>query len=117
MGWLKVKDQASGHVLATQVKRADTFYTRLMGLMFTSGMHGYDGILFEPGNSIQTCFMRYPIDVVFLTEDNQVVQVVRQMKPWRFTRMYFKAVKALELKAGAVPMSVREGSRLEVGHV
>lgn len=117
MGFLKIKDLASGQVLASQVKLADSFYTRLTGLMFTSGMLGYDGILFAPGNSIQTCFMRYPIDVVFLDPQDEVVKVVRAMKPWRFTRMYLRATRALELTAGAVPLSVTEGSRLEVSHV
>jgi len=89
----------------------------LTGLMFTDGMHGYDGILFEPGNSIQTCFMRYPIDVVFLTKDFEVVKVVRSMRPWRCTRMYLKAHKALEVAAGSVPSFVEAGSRLEVTRV
>ena len=113
----RITHKESGAILAQQVKFADNFWLRLTGLMFTNEMKGYDGILFEPGNSIQTCFMRYPIDVVFLTKDFEVVKVVRSMKPWRFTRMYLRAHKALEVAAGSVPAVVQVGSRLEVSRV
>ncbi len=117
MSYLRISVANSGVVLAQKVKQADNFYTRLMGLMFTEKMDGYDGILFQPGNSIHTCFMRYPIDVVFLGENNEVVKVVHSMRPWRFTKMYLRAKKALELMAGTVPTDVKEGTRLEVSYV
>lgn len=117
MSFYKISSKDTGHVLANQVKLADNAWTRFRGLMLTEKMDGYDGILFRPGNSIQTCFMLYPIDVIFLTSENEVVGVVRSMKPWRFTRPYFRASQALELAAGVVPDQVKEGSRLEVTRV
>jgi uncharacterized membrane protein (UPF0127 family) len=117
MSRYKVSTKDTGQVLATQVKLADNAWARFCGLMLTGRMEGYDGILFRPGNSIHTCFMRYPIDVVFLTTDYEVVKIIRTMNPWRFTRMYFRAAQALELAAGAVPENLREGARLEVSVV
>ena len=117
MALYKIRAEGTGHVLASQVKLADNAWSRFRGLMLVKRMEGYDGILFRPGNSIHTCFMLYPIDVVFLTAEYEIVKIIRMMKPWRFTRMYFRATQALELAAGTVPEQVSEGSRLEVSVV
>jgi hypothetical protein len=117
MNHYKIIHKETGAVLASQVKLADNFWTRFSGLMLTTKMEGYDGILFEPGNSIQTCFMLYPIDVVFISANNTVVKIIRSMKPWRMTRMYLASRKVLEVAAGTVPTSISEGSELEVVRV
>jgi len=58
-------------------------------------------------------FMRFPIDVVFLTRDDIVVKVVPGIKPWR-AAMGGGGKKALELPAGAAAESGLEtGDQLE----
>jgi uncharacterized protein len=117
MVFYQFRTEGSGLVLAAHVKLADNAWARFKGLMLTKRMDGYDGILFRPGNSIHTCFMRYPIDVVFLTKEYRIVKIVRALKPWRFTRPYWRASQVLELAAGAVPREILEGARLEVSRV
>ncbi len=114
MKMYKVLDKNSGRIIAAQTKVADSFFDRLVGLMFRSKMQDFDGLLITPCNSIHTCFMRYAIDVVFLNREYQVIKIKRQMKPWRLTPMYFRATQVLELNGGALPEDIKVGDCFEV---
>lgn len=95
------------------VKRADTFLARLVGLMFRAGMAPLGGLLLTPCRSVHTCFMRFPLDVVFLDADFRVVAVVLHLAPWRFTGHNPQACHALELSAGDVArLGIRYGDTL-----
>ena len=106
--------------LATQKQIAGNIYlarsplSRLKGLMFIKSMQGFDGLLLDPCNSIHTCFMRFPIDVVFLDKNKCIVKIFRHLKPWRVTRIYFKARQVLELMADNLPRDIKVGDQLEV---
>ena len=77
-------------------------------------MGDFDGILITPCKSIHTFFMFYPIDVVFLDQDNKIVQILNNVKPWRVTKFYFNAISVLEMKAGSLPNNLALGDKLEV---
>ncbi len=114
---MKVIDKKNNLEIATQVKVAKSFYERLMGLMFKKEMNGYDGILFYDCKAIHTHFMKFDMDAIFLDKENKVVKVIRKMKPWRFSSIYFKADKVLELSGGKTPDGIKEGDELEVLNV
>lgn len=95
------------------VKTADTFNLRAMGLMFKPSMGEMDGLLIEPCNSIHTFFMKFSIDVVFLNRHNKIIRIFRDMPPWRMTRMYFSATKVLEMQAGKLHPNLEEGQTLD----
>lgn len=95
---------------------ADNAITRIVGLMFRKKPIG-DGLLLDPCNSIHTFFMRYSLDVVFLNKENRAVKIIRNLPPWRMTWIYFKAKKTLELPAGQLPTSLKEGDQFEVTYV
>lgn len=103
--------------LASQVKVADDFLGRLIGLMFKEKMEGFDALLIKGSKSIHTCFMRYSMDLLFLDKKNKIVKIVRQMKPWRSTLLYFSAADALELKGGAISNEIQVGDVVEFLHV
>jgi uncharacterized membrane protein (UPF0127 family) len=104
----------TNRIIAKNVKVADDFFSRLVGLMFVKEMKGMDALLLVPGNSIHNCFVRCAIDVIFIDKDNKVVKVIRGFKPWRFTRIYFSACKVLEMKAGTLLSGIEKGDELEV---
>jgi len=112
-----VKHIKSNFILGSDVKVANTFMSRLKGLMFVSEIKGMDGLIIEKCNSIHNCFVRFPIDVIFLSGDNQVVKIIKEFKPWRFSFIYFKAKRVLELPAGKIPDTVHKGDFLEVSGV
>lgn len=101
-------------VIAERVELANSFKSKLMGLMFSKDLGNRDGLLFHLSNSIHTCFMNYPIDVIFMDKEDKVVRVIRNMKPWRMTRMYFTATKVLELMGGTLKEDLPLGEKLEI---
>lgn len=110
---MKVVHKKTNITLGEDVRMATSFMERLQGLMFAKNMIG-DGLMLEPCTSVHNCFVRFPIDVVFLDRDNRVVKIIRNFKPWRFSWIYFSARRALELPAGTVPENIVRGDELEV---
>jgi uncharacterized protein len=93
---------------------ADGFASRFFGLMGRSSLPHGDGMLFAPGGTIHTFFMRFPLDVAFLSREGGVLRVAGGVRPWRLTRAPRGTTFVLELAAGqAAADGVAEGVRLE----
>ncbi|MBL7663711.1 MAG: DUF192 domain-containing protein [Bacteriovoracaceae bacterium] len=114
---MKLINKTKNKTVLEKMKVADTFYTRLMGLMFVKHMDNYDGVLFKRSNAIHTFFMKFSLDVIFLNHKYQVVKVIKDMKPNRMTRMYFTAAHVIEVEAGKYVDAFSEGDALEVINV
>jgi len=78
---------------------AGTPWARLRGLIGRPCPQPGTGLLLRPAASIHTCFMRYPIDVVFLDGKQHVLSVHAAVPPWRM-RAQRDARAVLELRAG-----------------
>jgi uncharacterized membrane protein (UPF0127 family) len=93
---------------------AETPLMRLRGLLGRSRLVSGDGLLIRPTSAIHTCFMRFPIDAVFLDRDLVVLKVVSDLRPWRLaSRRGAKSV--LELAAGeSERRGVQAGERLRL---
>ncbi|HEU5182828.1 MAG TPA: DUF192 domain-containing protein [Candidatus Polarisedimenticolia bacterium] len=101
--------------LATQVVKADTFWTRLRGLTGRTGLESGEALWIVPCRSIHTHGMAFPIDVVFLDRDRNVVGLEENLSPGRFAPIRWKARTVLELPAGTVRRSrTRIGDRIEI---
>jgi len=93
----------NGFPSVTHLEMADTFWKRSLGLMGKPGLAKGHGVLISPCRSIHTCFMKFPIDVVFLDHDNHPVKVARGVKPWRIVWGGWKAYSVLEVQSGWLP--------------
>lgn len=101
--------------MAQEVKTAYTLIARTKGLMGKSEMPAGSALLLRPCNSIHTCFMRFNIDVAFLSNSWEVVGLLNHMRPWRFTKLYLNAVQAIELPAGTIKQTgTKLGDRLQI---
>lgn len=90
-------------MLGVEATVADTFTTRLLGLMFRRDMPEGQGLLITRCRSIHTLFMRFPIDAIFLDSSGAVVRVVRDIPPWRpFVWGGRHAVQVLETRPGVL---------------
>ncbi|MDW2796669.1 DUF192 domain-containing protein [Clostridium boliviensis] len=83
-----------------QAEIADTFLKRLLGLMFRPGLNEGNGLLLDSCSRIHTCFMRFPIDVVYLDHGNKVLKR-ETVYPWRLGSFVKGTRKILELNKGA----------------
>lgn len=93
-------------VLCRNVRLAATFFGRLQGLMLKPCLSEDEGLLLFPCQSIHTCFMRFPIDAVFLDAYSRVVGLESNLQPWRISRVHSKARYVLELPAGQAARSL-----------
>lgn len=111
---MKIKRMGDTLIIADEVKVAETFLDRLVGLMFKSEMVGFNALLIKDCRSIHTFFMKYDIDVVFLDREMKVKKIIRKMRPWRMSWIYFTSSQVLEMRAGELSVELSEGDKLEV---
>ncbi len=103
----------AGRIVCERCEVADGLISRARGLLGRSGLGPGEGLLLRPAFSIHTFFMRFPIDVVFLDRNGEVVAVAESVRPWRAATR-FRARAVLELAAGeAARLKLRPGERLE----
>jgi hypothetical protein len=74
----------TGERLASELELAANPLRRMVGLLGRRSLPEGGGMRFQGAGSIHTFFMRFPIDVLFLDQDELVVKRVRHLKPWRF---------------------------------
>lgn len=110
---MKCIRKLDGLVLAQTVEPAQTFMTRLFGLMLRRAMRPGSGLWLEPCKQIHMFFMRFAIDVLFLDSDKTIVHVIENFKPWRVSPMVWKARGVLELPAGTLAGRVKQGDSLD----
>lgn len=107
-------------VIANDVRFATSFLQRAIGLMGRKNLPAgqtlfFPGTKFSSCNSVQTTFMRFAIDVVFVDGEMKVLSVIRNLKPWRVTWPVAGAISAFEFTAGQVPAELKVGDVLYVG--
>ena len=91
--------RAGGAAVCDRCVVADRTLPRMKGLLGRRGLAAGEGMLIRPAPSIHTFFMRFPIDVVFLSRDGDVRKVAHNVRPWRI-RSCRGAYAVLELAAG-----------------
>lgn len=101
--------------MAASCAVANSGAARLRGLLGRRSLSADEGLLLSSTGSIHTCFMRFPIDAVFLDGELRVLGVAADLPPWRVAgRRGARAV--LELPSGAAARrGIEPGERLHVG--
>lgn len=99
--------------VVSRALKADTFGSRLFGLIPCKTLGPEEGLWLHPCAMIHTCFMSFPIDAVFLDAGLKVVKIVPSLKPWRFSPWVCGARSVLELAPGRAASVLAEGDLLE----
>ncbi|WP_130836150.1 DUF192 domain-containing protein [Lachnoclostridium sp. Marseille-P6806] len=92
------------------IRTADTFFSRFLGLMGRRELPEGTGLWMRPCSSIHCCFMRFTIDVIYLDAGNRVLYS-ETVRPWRIGRMVRGTKSVLELNAGEA-RGIRAGEAL-----
>ena len=107
--------------VADRLRFADSFFSRLRGLIGVKKFDFGEGLLFPRCNSSHMWMMSIPIDLVFLKVNQKpaskewtVLSVHSQLKPWKLLPVSdFKADDMLELPSGfAKSISLKTGEVL-----
>jgi uncharacterized membrane protein (UPF0127 family) len=84
--------------MTIEITVARHFWNRAIGLLGRRVLGERQGLLITPCDSVHTCFMRWPIDVVFIDRTGTITRIVERLRPWRCAAA--RAHACLELSAG-----------------
>src|SRR5450631_886409 len=84
--------------VATEAVVADSYVRRLVGLLgkTQSWARLGTGLWIVPSRGVHTIGMLFPIDLVFLSKEKQVVHVEEHLRPFRISKVSLKACSVLE---------------------
>lgn len=100
--------------LPLSVETADTFWSRFCGLMFRKELVQGNCLHIIPCNSIHMLFMRFSIDVIFLSNEREIVKLKRGVRPWAMVWPVRKAHSVLEMPVGSVAkLNLKTGDILD----
>lgn len=97
-------------MLVTQLQRAESMASRMVGLLGKPELPAGAGLLIVPCNQVHTFGMKFVIDVVFLDSSQRILKICHNLKPWRLSPLVWRAKAVLELRAG-------EAATLQVGNL
>src|SRR5262249_29130839 len=93
-------NKTKGVLLAGNGRLANSFLSRLKGLLGTKELQHGEGLYLIPCRSIHMFGMSYAIDAVFLDKGMKVVGVVHSIQPGQVSSVFKSARGCLELPAG-----------------
>ena len=114
LGGFSLVNDRTGNAIVTTLEIAVDSATRRKGLLGRDHLADTTGIVIAPTNAVHTFFMRFPIDIVFVTRAGRVVKV-RESVPARRIAIALRAFAVVELAAGcAARRGLRAGDMVSV---
>ena len=98
---MQVRNETRGCVLGDHVEVADTSSKRQTGLLKHGSLEPGHGLWIVPCEGVHTFWMKFRIDVVFLSKKRKVLKIRKDMKQWRMAAC-LTAHSVLELPAGTL---------------
>src|SRR5262249_16162349 len=99
-----VRNLRTGRIVADSLLTAFDSGSRRRGLLGRSSLAPGTGMIMAASNAVHTFFMRFPIDVVFVSKHGRVLKV-RSGVPARRIVVSLRAYAVLEMSAGALQSS------------
>ena len=103
--------------VATEAVVADGYLRRLVGLLGKTKRWARlgAGLWIVPSRGVHTIGMLFPIDLLFLSKDKEVVHLQEYVRPFRVSKVTLKATSVLELPPHTIYRTgTRVGDRLEI---
>jgi uncharacterized membrane protein (UPF0127 family) len=103
--YLRIWDETRDTVVAERCRVAESIVQRIFGLHLLPKLEPGEGLLLRGSTTIDTTFMRYPIDLVFVDRARRVTKTVGDLPPWRMVLRTAGGHDCIELPAGTVATS------------
>jgi uncharacterized membrane protein (UPF0127 family) len=111
--YVRIDNLTRGSTVADRCRVAGSIVQRIFGLHLVPQLKAGEGLLLPGATTIDTTFMSYPIDLVFLDRSLRVTRTVPHLRPWRMVLRTDGGRDCLELPAGAAAASgTRAGDQL-----
>jgi uncharacterized protein len=107
-------------IVGSKIAVADTWLSRLRGLLGTTHLGEQEGLLITPSSGVHTLGMSFSIDVIELETcsralSSKVLRVWPNLEPNRTTGIHWRTRSILELPAGKVlSIGIAAGDHLEI---
>lgn len=114
---LYVYNQTRETFVATEATLADSYFRRLVGLLGKTERWARlgRGLWIVPSCGVHTIGMMFPIDLIFLSKEKQVVHLEEYVRPFRISKVSLKATSVLELPPHTIYRSgTKVGDKLEI---
>ncbi len=112
---MKAVNASKSTIIASNLKEARGFFSRLKGLVGKSILGDGEGLWMARCRAIHTFGMRFPIDVVFLDRDFIVKMAVKSVLPCRTVVSCLSAKSVIELPEGTIERTqVQIGDKIEI---
>ncbi len=99
---MRLINQTKNTILAEEVYFADTPAKRIKGLLGRKNFASKEALIIKPCNSVHTFFMRFPIDLLFINKNNQVIKLIPNLAPFRLSPICVSSCFVVELPAGVI---------------
>ena len=106
--------------VATQATVADSYFPRLIGLLGKTRRWAQlgKGLWIVPSRGVHTIGMLFPIDLIFLGKEKEVVHIEEHVRPFRISKVSLKANSVLELPPHTIYHSrTQVGDQLEIARM
>ena len=102
IGPVVITDGSNGSIVCTQGVLANTFRTRLFGLLGRKCLVRGAGLLIKPSSGVHTFGMAFPIDIVSLDRNHRVIGVFENIGAGTVRGLGLRTRSVLELPAGRI---------------
>ncbi|MFC3015518.1 DUF192 domain-containing protein [Virgibacillus litoralis] len=102
---INLVNRDTGQLIASDVQTAYSFWKRLKGLMFVKSLPDNFALHIAPCSSIHTFFMKCRIDILYLSQENEIVGMEEDLAPGKIGKRFSNVQSVLELPAGNIKTS------------
>jgi uncharacterized protein len=100
-------------IIASDVKIADSFFKRFVGLLAHKKLDNGEALLIKRCNQIHMIGMKFSIDAVFLSKTGEVVHIENDIKPGKISKYIRSACQVLEMESGvAEKFNIKTGDNI-----
>ena len=93
-----------------RIVNAESFLERFCGLMLKKNADY--AMLFRKCTSVHTFFMRFNLDIVYLDKDDNIVKIIKNLKPWRTALPVKNTVSILEIPSDILKDELKPGDKI-----
>lgn len=102
---MRIVNKTKNTLLAKDAVMAERLSKRTKGLLDRTSYKGGEALIIKPCKSVHTWFMAFPIDVLFVDEENKVIRAISDLRPFRISPLVFKSACVIELPAGTIKLT------------
>ncbi len=110
---VNVYDITNKKYILQHVKIANTFFSRLWGLLQQNMQKKSHILILTPCKCIHTFGMSYAIDVIFVSKEGEILKMINDMKPNRCSPVIKNSQYVIEMESSIyLNLGIEEGDQI-----